>query len=148
MQKVPIIILSVLLAISVLFNISLAVRIMLLEERLATKSEKNSAAQQKATSKPPTEARSGRSAQPSSPADAGLVKGLGRSVLESELSRWQTIGLVTNFEFSGDDAVVYLNHSDWISLPSKSKADFKAGIRSKWPDGSVIFRDSQTGERL
>jgi hypothetical protein len=99
--------------------------------------------------------RDNGSRQPSSPADhqrvpadAGLVKGLGRNVLESELSRWQTIGLVTNYEFNGNEAVVYVNHSDWISLPSNSKADFKAGIRSKWPDGSVVFRDSQTGERL
>lgn len=84
----------------------------------------------------------------SSPSDAGYVKGLGKDVIRQELDQWKSIGLVTSYEFSEQSVVVYLNHSDWISLPSNSKADFKAGIRSKWPDGSVVFRDSGTGERL
>jgi hypothetical protein len=84
----------------------------------------------------------------SSPSDVGLVKGLGRDVLNAELSKWESIGLVTNYEFSESKVTVYLNHSDWISLPSSTQADFKAGIRLKWPDGSVSYRDSQTGESL
>ncbi|MBU1423812.1 MAG: hypothetical protein KKG06_11670 [Bacteroidetes bacterium] len=83
-----------------------------------------------------------------SPSDAGFVKGLGRDVIQAELNQWSSIGLITNYEFTGSTVTVYVNHSDWISLPHSTQADFKAGIRSKWPDGSVVFKDSQTGERL
>ena len=90
----------------------------------------------------------GGSSSSKSPSDAGYVKGLGKDVVREELDQWRAIGLVTSYEFSEQSVVVYLYHSDWISLPSNSKADFKAGIHSKWPDGSVTFRDSQSGERL
>lgn len=85
---------------------------------------------------------------PSSAGDAGLVKGLGKDVLQKELDKWKSIGLVTSYEFSKQIVIVYLNHTDWISLTSGNQADFEAGIRSKWPDGSVVFRDSQTGDKL
>ena len=83
-----------------------------------------------------------------SPGDAGFVKGVGRDVLRQELDQWSAIGLVTNYEFSEQSVVVYLDHSKWTSIMPKNRADFEAGIRSKWPDGSVTFRDSQSGERL
>ena len=90
----------------------------------------------------------GGSSSTGQPSDAGVVNGHGKDVIRQELNRWSEIGFVTSYEFTEKSVVVYLNYSDWISLPSNSRADFKAGIRSKWPYGSVTFRDSKTGETL
>ena len=148
MKKEIGIILGVLLCISILFNVVQRINIGYLEERLGKRSEPQAPIEEKVSPNIAQHSESGKRTGHSSPSDAGLVKGLGKNIFSTELSRWQSIGLVTNYEISGGNAVVYVNHSDWISLQSSNKADFKAGIRSKWPDGSVIFRDSETGERL
>ena len=145
-MRKDVVLLSILLGISILFNIGQAIRIDKLKERLNSQPQQQSSSKEQ--SKNSSKTIPNKSIGSFSPAEAGLVKGLGRNVLIAELSKWSSIGLVTNYEFSDSKVIVYLNHSDWISLPYATQADFKAGIRLKWPDGSVNYRDSQTGESL
>jgi hypothetical protein len=145
-MRIGVVILSLLLAISILINLIQSAKINQLENTIT--SQRKQLSEVKEQPKVNNQVSPKRNGSPSSSADAGLVKGLGRSVLIEELGRWQAIGLVSNFEFDGSRAIVYLNHSDWLALPYSTQADFKAGIRMKWPDGSVSYRDSQTGESL